>query len=76
MQPEARKIDTRRIEAVDPAMAAIYARMSPTQRLEVACKMQAFAKEMVEAQIRATQPNLDETSLRQELVWRMLGVRL
>ena len=57
-------------------MAGLFAAMTPAQRVHLAGECQEFARAVAEKQVRQAHPNWEDGTVQQELVWRMLGIRL
>ena len=55
--------------------AAIYRRLGAQRRLELACQMSETVRDLARARIRAKHPDLDETGIREVLIWELYGIR-
>jgi hypothetical protein len=66
-------IDPRRIEVIDDTVAEIYRRMSPSERIAKGLQMNAFAKSIIEANVRRTHPDWSPEKVRQEVLRRFAG---
>ena len=49
--------------------------MSGARKLLIACKMSDAVRAMAVARIKAANPTLDETGVREQLVWELYGFR-
>ena len=67
-----RRLDPRRIEMVDPAMAEIYRRMPPWRRVQIALDANRTARLVVEGSVRTHHPDWDDDRVRAEVARRML----
>ncbi len=61
-------------EAAD-VLAAVHRRLSGPRKVLIACRMSDSIREMVRARIRTRMPQLDEDSVRDELIWELYGIR-
>ena len=66
-------LDPRRIEVIDDRTAAAYKRMTPSQRVEAAFRMNAFAREVIEANVRRAHPSWTADAVRAEVRRRFAG---
>ena len=56
-------------------LAGVHRRLSGSRKVLIACRMSDSVREMARARIRTCMPNLDENSVREQLVWELYGVR-
>ena len=71
MPPPPRKLEPRNIEVMDDQMAAVLRAKTGAQRLQIADRMFAFAREHVMARLRQEHPNWPEDQLRREVARRL-----
>lgn len=56
-------------------LAAVHRRLSGPRKVLIACQMSDSVREMARARIRTCMPGLDESSVREQLIWELYGVR-
>jgi hypothetical protein len=66
-------LDPRRVEIIDDRTAAAYRRMTPSQRVEAGFRMNAFAREVIEANVRRAHPAWSGDAVRAEVRRRFAG---
>jgi hypothetical protein len=64
-------LDSRRIESVDEAMAEIYRRKTPAQRLQIAFGLWRSTKILLSNILRSLHPEWDEKRLQHEVARRI-----
>ena len=68
-----RRIDPRKIEAVDPAVSAILRAMQPHERIALAVDAHETARELVQAQVMRMHPEWPEDQVQREVARRLTG---
>ena len=66
-------LDPRQIEVMDDAMAEVYRRKTPDQRLAIAHGMWRYARARIEAAVRWQHPDWDEQDVGRETSRRLLN---
>jgi hypothetical protein len=56
-------------------LAGVHRRLSGPRKVLIACQMSDSVREMARTRIRARMPDLDENSVREQLIWELYGVR-
>lgn len=67
------KIDPRRIEVVDDAVADILRRKKPYERVQMVFEANRLARAIVETSLRGRHPDWDDVQVRREVARRMLS---
>lgn len=65
--------DARRIEVVDPAMAEVYRRKTPAERIAMICDANETMRLLIAGRLRTVHPDWDDRQIAQEVARRMLG---
>jgi len=63
--------DIRRIEVVDESIAAILRTKTPGERMDMSFRAAAFAKMMIESNVRQFNPDWDDARVKAEVLRRM-----
>jgi hypothetical protein len=66
-------IDYRRIEVVDPEMAAVYRAKTIEQRLDIVNSAHRMARDLIEMGIRYNDPKIQTEELQHEVARRLLS---
>lgn len=56
-------------------LARVHRQLSGARKIIIACQMSDSVREMARARIRVSMPQLDEASVREQLIWELYGVR-
>ncbi len=67
-------IDPRNIEVIDDAYAAMLRTIPGVERVRIASRMYAFARESMLHHLRTIHPDWSESQVRTEAIWRLTGV--
>ena len=65
------KLDPRQIEVMDDAMAEVYRKKTPGERLRIANQMYLFARRMIRAQVAADHPDWTDAQVTRETARRI-----
>jgi hypothetical protein len=66
------RLEPRRIEVMDEAMAEVYRRMTTDERLAVGFGMWRYARKRLEAAVHWQHPDLDDQAIADEVDRRLL----
>lgn len=66
-----RKLEPRNIEILDDDMAAVLRRKTGVQRLQIADRLFAFARDHITARLRQEHPDWSQQQLRREVARRL-----
>jgi hypothetical protein len=64
--------EVRRIEVVDPAMADVYRRKTPAERIAMICDANETMRLLIAGRLRTEHPDWDYDRISQEVARRML----
>ena len=67
------RLDAGQIEVVDDAMAEVYRRATPAQRVEMAFAANRFVRQCIAGHMRELHPDWDNTQIQAEVARKMLG---
>jgi len=65
------EIDMRRIEVVDESIAEMFRTKTPGERMDMGFRAAAFAKMMIESNVRQFNPEGDDARVRAEVLTKM-----
>ena len=66
------RLDAGQIEVVDDAMAEIYRRKTPADRVEMALSENDFVRQLIAGHLRTIHPDWDDARIQAEIARRML----
>lgn len=71
MPQPTRKLEPRNIEVMDDQMAAVLRAKTGAERLKIAGRMFAFARDLITARVRQEHPDWAEQQVRREVARRI-----